>query len=155
MLPVPMKGTGGRLRRQLSMTTRRELIETVAARYRVAKRSEKKAILDEFVKVTGFHRKHAIRVLKKAPRPETPEPRQRARIYDEAVRAALTIVWEAADRICGKRLRQVIAGLVDAMERHGHLKLDSAVRESLLSMSAATMDRLLTTVRDTAKRRRR
>lgn len=48
------------------MTTRRELIETVAARYRAARRSEKKAILDEFVKVTGFHRKHAIRVLKKA-----------------------------------------------------------------------------------------
>jgi len=41
------------------------------------------------------------------------------------------------------------------MERHGHLKLDAAVRESLLSMSAATMDRLLTTVRDTAKRGRR
>jgi hypothetical protein len=39
----------------------------------------------------------------------------------------------------------VIAGLIDAMERHGHL----------LSMSAATMDRLLKTVRDTAKHGRR
>ena len=137
------------------MTTRRELIEAVAARYRAAGRNQKKEILDEFVKVTGFHRKHAIRVLKKAPRQEIPEPRQRARIYDEAVREALTIVWEAADRICGKRLHQVIAGLVDAMERHGHLKLDAEVRESLLSMSAATMDRLLTPVRDNAKQGRR
>jgi len=41
------------------------------------------------------------------------------------------------------------------MERHGHLKLDSTVREGLLSMSAATMDRLLMTVRDTAKQGRR
>jgi hypothetical protein len=139
----------------MSVTTRRELIDAVAARYRAAGRSQKKEILDEFVKVTGFHRKHAIRALKKSPKPETPEPRQRARIYDEAVGEALTIAWEAADRICGKRLRQVIAGLVEAMERHGHLKLDSAVRESLLSMSAATMDRLLTTVRNTAKQRRR
>jgi hypothetical protein len=137
------------------VTTRRELIDAVAARYRAAGRNQKKEILDEFVKVTGFHRKHAIRVLKKSPKFETPEPRQRARIYDEAVREALTIVWEAADRICGKRLRQVIAGLVDAMERYGHLKLDPAVRESLLSMSAATMDRLLTTVRNTAKQGRR
>jgi hypothetical protein len=150
-----MKGTGGRLRGQLSVTTRRELIEAVAARYRAASRNQKKEILDEFVKVTGFHRKHAIRVLKRAPRQGAPEPRQRARIYNEAVREALTIVWEAADRICGKRLRQVIAGLVDAMEHHGHLKLDTAVRESLLSMSAATMDRVLTTVRDTAKQGRR
>jgi len=137
------------------VTTRRELIEAVAERYRAAARQEKKEILDEFVKVSGFHRKHAIRALRKALKQEPPQPRQRARIYDEAVREALTIVWEAADRICGKRLRQVIAGLVDAMEHHGHLKLDSAVRESLLSMSAATMDRLLTTVRDTAKQGRR
>ena len=137
------------------MTTRRELIEAVAARYWGAGRDQKKEILDEFVKVTGFHRKHAIRVLKKSPRQGSREPRQRTRIYNEAVREALTILWEAADRICGKRLRQVIAGLVDAMERHGHLRLDAAVRERLLSMSAATMDRLLTTVRDTAKQGRR
>jgi hypothetical protein len=137
------------------VNTRRELIEAVAARYRAAGRHEKKEILDEFVKVTGFHRKHAIRALRKALKQETPQPRQRTRIYDEAVREALTIVWEAADRICGKRLRQVMAGLIDAMERHGHLKLDSTVREGLLSMSAATMDRLLTTVRDTAKQGRR
>jgi hypothetical protein len=137
------------------VATRRELIEAVAARYRAAGRNEKKEILDEFVKVTGFHRKHAIRALKRSPRPEAREPRQRARIYNEAVREALTIVWEASDRICGKRLRQVIAGLIDAMERHGHLKLDAAVRERLLAMSAATMDRLLTTVRDTAKQGRR
>jgi hypothetical protein len=136
------------------VATRRELIEAVVARYRAAGRNEKKKILDEFVQVTGFHRKHAIRALKRS-RQEAREPRQRARIYNEAVREALTIVWEAADRICGKRLRQVIAGLIDAMERHGHLKLDAAVRESLLAMSAATMDRLLATVRGTAKQGRR
>ena len=107
--------------------------------------------------MTGFHRKHAIRVLKKSPRPETREPRQRRRIYDEAVREALTMVWEAADRICGKRLHEGIAGLVDAMERHGHFSLDAEVRKRLLSMSAATMDRLLcpSALSPTSYRRRR
>src|SRR5690349_8602005 len=121
MLPVPMEGTGGTLRRQLSVATRRELIDAVEARYRMADREGKKEILDEFVKVTGFHRKHAIRVLKKSPKQEDQQQRRRSRVYDEAVREALTIVWEAADRICGKRLRKVIGGLVEAMERHGHL----------------------------------
>jgi hypothetical protein len=93
-----MKGACGRLRRQLSVVTRRELIEAVATRYRAAGRDEKKEILDEFVKVRGFHRKHAIRVLKNSRKQEPREPRQRARIYDEAVREALKIVWEAADR---------------------------------------------------------
>jgi len=137
------------------VATRQELIEAVVARYRAAGRNEKKKILDEFVQVTGFHRKHAIRVLKRSSRQEAREPRQRARIYNEAVREALTIVWEAADCICGKRLRQVMAGLIDAMERHRHLKLDAAVRESLLAMSDATMDRLLATVRGTARQGRR
>ena len=76
------------------MTTRRELIEAVGARYRGAGRDQKKEILDEFVKVTGFHRKHAIRVLKESPRLKSGEPRQRARIYDEAVRQALTDVYK-------------------------------------------------------------
>ncbi len=146
---------GDRIGRQLSLATKRELIEAIAGRYQSGTRIEKKRILDEFIEVTGFHRKHAIRVLKKSPRPATSEPQHRARIYNGAVREALTIVWEAADRICGKRLHRVIAGLLGAMERHGHLKLDTSVRESLLSMSAATMDRLLKTVRDSAKQGRR
>ena len=128
----------------------------MAARYRAAGREEKKEILDEFVKVTGFHRKHAIRALKRSPRQEeSREARERSRIYDEAVQEALTIVWEAADRICGKRLHEVIRGLVDAMERHGHLHLDAEVRDRLLCMSAATMDRLLQTVRESGKQGRR
>jgi hypothetical protein len=69
------------------VATRRELIEAVVARYRAAGRKEKKEILNEFVKVTGF-RKHAIRALKRSPRQEAREPRQRAQIYNEAVREA-------------------------------------------------------------------
>src|SRR3954449_584018 len=34
--------------------------------YRYGTRMEKKKILDEFIEVTGFHRKHAIRALRKA-----------------------------------------------------------------------------------------
>jgi len=45
------------------MTTRRELIEAVGERYRRSERNGKRQILDEFVELTGYHRKHAIRVL--------------------------------------------------------------------------------------------
>ena len=56
---------------------------------------------------------------------------------------ALTVLWEAADRICGKRLKPAIPALVEAMERHGHLALAPEVRDSVLKVSAATIDRLL------------
>jgi hypothetical protein len=126
------------------MATRRELIGAVVARYQGGTRSEKKDILDEFVKVTGFHRKHAIRVLRKIRgSPETAHPPPRSRLYDEAVETALIILWEAADRMCGKRLKEAIPVLVEAMERYGHLSLDVEVRPRLLAMSAATMDRRL------------
>ena len=77
------------------------------------------------------------------------------RIYDEAVREAVIVVWEAPDRICGKRLNVALPNLVDSMERHGHLKLDPEVRSLLFSASAATLDRLLKPIRITAGSRHR
>src|SRR5215470_7034507 len=141
--------------RQLSLATRRELIQAIAERYRTAGRAEKKQILDEFVQVTGYHRKHAIRTLKQQIRRDGAVTSPRSRVYDAAVRGALTILWEAADRICGKRLKEAIPTLVDAMKRHGHLQLEAEVRRRLLAMSAATMDRLLDPVRKAGKQGRR
>ena len=77
------------------------------------------------------------------------------RIYDEAVREALIVIWEASDRICGKRLRPLVPVLVEAMERHGHLQFAPEVRTGLLAMSAATIDRALRAVRAEAGQRGR
>ncbi len=128
--------------RRVSMATRKELIEAVGARYRSAPMSDRKKILDEFVALTGYHRKHAIRLLSGAPE-DGCQRRPRNRLYDEAVRQALIVLWEAGDRICGKRLKPLIPVLVDAMERHGHLELDPSIKEALLRVSAATIDRAL------------
>src|SRR6202051_4382565 len=79
-------------------------------------------------------------------------PRPGRRVYDEAVREALIVVWEASDRICGKRLRPLLPILVEAMERHGHLQLEQEVPTKLLAMSAATIDRALRDIRRQARR---
>jgi hypothetical protein len=85
--------TGDRKGRQLRLATRRELIEAIAERYRAAGRTQKKQILDEFTKVTGYHRKHAIRALRRESGKRA-QPAPRSRVYDEAVHTALTILWE-------------------------------------------------------------
>lgn len=131
------------------MTIRRELTEAVGERYRRSDRNEKREILDEFVQVTGYHRKHAIRVLRREPQPPRAKPGPQRR-YDDEVRVALITLWEAADRICGKRLKALIPTLIDSMMRHGHLTLSKEVRHRLNQISTATIDRLLHDVREQA-----
>jgi hypothetical protein len=55
----------------------------------------------------------------------------------------LIVLWEAADRICGRRLKALLPQLVEAIERHQHIHLEPDVRAQLLAMSAATIDRQL------------
>jgi Integrase core domain len=128
------------------MATRKELLAAIGSRYRAASRSEKERILDEFVATTGYHRKHAIRALR-ADAPAARPPAVRNRVYDEAVKQALIVLWEASDRLCGKRLKAAIPILISAMERHGHLDLDTSVKQQLLQVSSATIDRLLSETR--------
>ena len=104
----------------MSTMAREELIRTIRSRYRESTKIEKSRILDELAAVVGRHRKHAIRLLGLAADGGTqPTVAKGRRIYDEAVREALIIVWEASDRICGKRLKAVLPSLIEAMERHG------------------------------------
>ena len=139
------------------MAARDELVAAIAGRYAQGDRGERGRILDEFTAVTGFHRKHAMRLLRVGQVTRRCGPRPHRRVYDDAVREALIVVWEASDRICGKRLRSLMPILVAAMERHGHLQLVPEVRSSLLAMSATTIDRALRDIRrqaGTATRRR-
>jgi len=139
----------------ISKETRTELLEALRERYRSAPKQDKSRILDEFVAVAGCDRKHAVRLLASVDRVLPMGPCLPRRTYDEAVREALIVLWEAADRICGKRLKAALPGLVTALEQHGHLSLDATVRECLLAVSAATIDRLLASVRSNSARRKR
>ena len=57
------------------------------------------------------------------------------------------MLWEAADRVFGKRLKPLIPILVDAMARHGYLDLDPVIKTKVLQVSAATIDRILAATR--------
>jgi transposase InsO family protein len=137
----------------ISGDARRELVRAVGDRYRASNREEKRRILDEFVAVTRWHRKHAIRVLNVAGAGGEPRRKPRARVYDDAIRQALLVLWEASDRICAKRLRPLLPALLAALERHGHLRVDERVRVRVLGASAATIDRLLAEPRAAARGR--
>ena len=81
---------GQNMARQISMATRKELIAALGARYRASSRSERGPILDELVRLAGYHRKHAVRVLNRDSAPRR-DRRARDRLYDEMVRQALIV----------------------------------------------------------------
>ena len=140
---------------KISKESKRELLEVLRQRYQKADKPEKSKILDEFVASAGCHRKHAIRLLTTTGPLAGLAPAVVRRTYDEAVRQALIVLWEAADRSCGKRLKAGLPGLIAALERYGHLNLDDEVRQRLLVVSAATIDRLLASVRSNTSQRRK
>lgn len=140
----------------ISKKAKDELVYILRQRYESSLKNEKTLILNEFVTITGYHRKHAVRLLG--------GPNHMAssisnfngrRIYGEAVREVITVLWEASDRICAKRLKAILPELVESMERHGHLALDEEIRRHVLCVSAATIDRLLRPIRDQAGSRKK
>jgi hypothetical protein len=145
---------------RISMRARREVVSAVTKRYRSSDRSAKGRILDELCATTGWHRKHAVRALRQleAVTEEHVEGlRERKRRYGATIKDALTALWEASDRVCGKRLKVMIPTLLPALERNDRLKLDKADRGRVLAISAASIDRLLGDVKLAAsggKRRR-
>jgi hypothetical protein len=117
-------------------------------------RAEKARILNESAVVTGFHRKYAMRLLRvHGGEPTVRQPRRR--IYDEAERNALALLWEASDGVCGKRLKTLPPLLIEAMERHGHLDPALEIRGKLLAMSAAKVDQMPARIREGLGRYRR
>lgn len=141
---------------ELSMSERRVMVKVFAERYRTNKRGGRSALLDEFVAVTGYNRSYAGWLLRHhGKRVRLGERtvvvgdatqtvrRRRPRVYGPEVVAALKPLWRLVDHASGKRLAAALPEIVKALERHGELKVEPDVRAKLVSMSAATIDRVL------------
>ena len=137
-----------------------EYLARMQGRYVKATKREKGRLLDEVVEVTGYHRRHAVRVLRHgrfpdpklaavqgqpvaATRRQGGRPPGRPRVYSSVVVGALRTAAEASGWLCGKRLAPFLPELVPALEAEGELRLRADDRAQLLAMSAATIDRRL------------
>jgi len=110
-------------------------------------------MLDEFTQVTGLHRKAAIRLLNRPSQPRAGKRRGRPREYGTGAAEALTVVWEASDRLCSRRLQPFIPEMVKILRQHGEQRIDASTEGQLCRMSPATIDRLLRPCRRLGGRR--
>jgi hypothetical protein len=126
----------------LSTPARRVLLRQMAPAYHQASASHKQQILEEFVSATGYARKYARWLLNHSKEVFAP-PAAFRRHYGPEVEEALVLVWKTLNRICAKRLIPFLPDILETLEEEGHVQLSKEHRSLLLSMSAATADRLL------------
>lgn len=118
---------------------RRAALDAARQRYGGLSVAGKRRLLDELEGITGYHRKSLLRLLNRRPPSASdwaqvmeemgePKPHPRRRYGPEAAAALLPL-------------------LVESLEQHGHLTLELAVRDQVLAMSSATIDRLLAPIR--------
>lgn len=131
------------------MKEKQAITKEVAKRYRKAKKKEKMKMLDELVATTEYNRSYATRALRLALKTEPKgrcgpkRRRRRGRTYNDVVLRALKKVWATLDMPCGKRLAPYLETIVPVMERFDELDLEGDIKDKLVSMSAATIDRLM------------
>jgi len=115
------------------------------ARYRKASKKERSAILDEYVRTTGHHRKYAIGVLSgKRKRAKHPVRRPRCTIYGDEEARVLLVLSDLFDGICSKRLRAAMNIELPRLYEKGFLHITPLCYQKLIQVSPATIDRLLT-----------
>ena len=103
--------------------------------------------MDEFIQVTGCHRKAAIRLFRRGNQPRTNKKRGRPRQYGAVVAGALRVTWEATDRLCSKRLHPFLPELITVLRRHGDNSMTAEIEAQLCQISPSTIDRLLRSYR--------
>jgi hypothetical protein len=134
----------------MSLKSKRELLEVLRPRYLKANKVEKHKMLDEFTSATGYHRKHAIRVLKNQRQIQNHlkgKTKTYKAVYRGEVVQVLEQIWEVYGRICSKRLQPFLAEGIKVLERCQEIEVSSDMKKRLLKISSASIDRCLRPVR--------
>jgi hypothetical protein len=144
----------------LPLNMKQALTGELAPHYRRAGKKEKSKMLDEFVRQTGYNRKYALHLLThwgketfltvegkpvklKAGAAKRRKGSGRKPVYGPEVFSSLRLIWAFFWYPCGKRLAPFMR------EQMGHLaawepfRISGAIREKLMRISPATIDRAL------------
>jgi hypothetical protein len=142
---------------ELTLATRRQVTAAQLGKWPKATKAEKSAILDAVCEVTGWHRDHARKAIRRALSEQPPSggagSRRHGRrdpvcVYGPEAVELLTRCWAVLDGPTGKRLHRALPQVLTNLERHGHLAgVVPGVIEQVLAMSPATIDRRLAAAR--------
>jgi hypothetical protein len=127
-------------------------LNAVRNRYLEADKESKAIILDEFCQVCGYNRKYAIRILNRKQKRLKGHPGRKPIYGSLELQRALRRIWLATDQMCSKKLVAAIPLWLPFYEK-AYDEISEPVKQKLLCISAATVDRLLLPAR--LKRRKK
>jgi hypothetical protein len=141
---------------RLTMKERKKTVAVVAPRYQKVRKKDKGIILNEFLELTCYTRNHAAYMLRTHGRKvwintqtvlvgdaRKKKPRNKEKVYDDTVIEPLKKIWKIMDYICGKRLAPMLKEVIPRLLRFREIRLEQVVRDKLMKISPATIDRLL------------
>jgi len=124
-------------------------------RYKRADYNQKKKILDEYCKVTGYHRKHAIRKLNHFRlfiKKKKKKRGRKSKYNQKPIIVVLKKIWLTANLPCSKILKSLLPfWLPHYIKRYGPVK--QYVLDALESISPATIDRIFKPIRPKFKKK--
>lgn len=151
----------------LTMRERHAVVRELATRYQQETKKQRGQLLNQFVHLTGYSRCYAAFVLRNCGKKQMRivagkrvvfipgyarcpgAPRHREKEYGQpAFLQALQKLWALSDGLCGKRLVAFIREVLPHLAQQGALKVvQEQLYQQLLTVSAATADRLLATTK--------
>ena len=146
---------------RLTMKERKIFTKALCERYRKARKKVKGEILDGLVEAAGYNRSYARSILRNHGRtvhltptvklqgdarktPRHPRPRT----YGQEMLKPLKHIWEILDCVGSKRLAAALPEVLPRLIACKEIRVKTAIREKLLNISPATIDRLLKPVRE-------
>lgn len=131
----------------MSPTSKAEYLKKIKRRYKDASKNEKKLILDEFCHICSYNRKYAIRLLNNVlltNKSYNLSKRGRKRKYSHPlILDVIREIWIKTNLPCSKRLVAILPLWLPYYE----YELPEEVKRAILMISAATIDRLMSSIR--------
>jgi hypothetical protein len=140
----------------MGINGKREYLQAILERYHQATKKQKHKILDEFCAVCEYNRKYAIQLLNgRRTKPHRLQKQHRGRpkkYADPTLVIVLRRIWIALNLPCSKRLKAALPLWLPFYALQYHTTLNPKLYDLLLSISPATIDRLMAPIRNSARK---